>query len=93
MYLCLGTEVSEEFEKNKKWLKVSTGPWTKVLDLWLLTSRERLQAFRSESGNIADGMREWPLYKDPNGYTLVRDFPLNNGKLDIMVTQFLTPTG
>lgn len=63
--------VHADFEQYKKWLKVSTGPWTKVLQLWMLTADDRLKTFRSDGTSITDAFREWPLYKDPNGHTLV----------------------
>jgi hypothetical protein len=55
----------------KSWLKHSSEPWAKVLELWDVTATLRFQEFRGVETSIAQTLKEWPRYKDPYGYSLV----------------------
>ena len=73
----------EDLEPKKMWLKHSADPWTKVLLLWEETYVDRQKEIRASASaamektavtGIAHVFKEWPRYKDPNGYTLVSMF-------------------
>jgi len=70
--LCLTDISQEKFEQHKMWLKHSSDPWTKVLELWTKTHAGRKQQIR-KNGNqsVSQIFRDWPRYKDEHGYTLV----------------------
>ena len=62
----------EELQAHKAWLKHSSEPWTKVLELWDITAKLRYQEFHDGGeASIAQTLKEWPRYKDPYGYSLV----------------------
>ncbi len=63
----------EEYDQHKMWLKHSSEPWPKVLDLWALTAaKRRVEIQKNTDNGIAQIFKEWPRYKDATGYTLVR---------------------
>jgi len=72
MCMCMLAVPSEEFDQKKMWLKHSSEPWPKVLELWKETAGERRRETRKNCDrNVGEIFAEWPRYKDPIGYTLV----------------------
>jgi len=54
------------------WLKHSSDPWTKVLELWSVTHAYRRQEIcKNGAKSVAQIFTDWPRYKDEHGYTLV----------------------
>jgi hypothetical protein len=63
----------EDFNAHKQWLKHSSEPWQRVLELWEITAAARLKEIRRSEGNIADVFKDWPRLADPRGYSLVSE--------------------
>jgi len=54
------------------WLKHSSEPWPKVLEMWAETALRRRREIRHNCDKgVAEIFSEWPRYKDAIGYTLV----------------------
>jgi len=69
---CFTALPDDEFQQKKMWLKHSSEPWPKVLEVWSETAQERRQEIRKNCDQgVAEIFNEWPRYKDVIGYTLV----------------------
>lgn len=56
---------------NIQWLKNNNKPWSKLLELWGLTYKSRLQLFHRDVLPVHDYMDMFPALKSANGYLLV----------------------
>jgi len=54
------------------WLQHNTKPWIKVTHLWEKTSKIRLRSFQTGTKTIQNYINQYPVLKEPQGYTLVR---------------------
>lgn len=58
-------------EENKLWLQLNNSPWSEVKSRWDSTFKLRRKEILDQNNNTAEILRQWPLYKHSDGFTLV----------------------
>lgn len=64
------SEFDEDIKESVQWLKHSSHPWLKVVELWTKTSAARLVETMNE-GPLSEVVIKWPSLRHDLGYTLV----------------------
>lgn len=67
-------EFDDDIADNIQWLKNNSKPWVKVLELWEITNKNRLQSLTKNSIAVHDYMDSFPALKSASGYLLVSMF-------------------
>lgn len=62
--LCFTSDDLASAEEHKFWLRLHSGPETKVAELWERTARARLMTIQAAGKTVNDILAEWPRYRD-----------------------------
>lgn len=87
----LGVSVKEATD----WLMMFRDPHTKLLELWSLTRKERLQFIHGEAGKkvvLNEVLSAWPKYKDKDGHILVSTLILCSALCHLEIFSFVCTT-